>query len=83
MANSDESLPVNTEITSAIKYLHLDVTSPRAVATLIRHFCIVNGIHSRPQKAQSAYKNALKSHIIAAVSEKYAPTNTAGCRFLC
>lgn len=82
MANSDESLPVNTEITSAIKNLHIDITSPRAMSTLIRHFCIVNGIHARPRKMQSAYKNELKSHIIAAVSEKYAATSTAGGRFL-
>ena len=82
MANSDEILPLNNEITAAIQKLHLDMTSPRAVSTLISHFCIVKGLSSHPAEERKNLRKALKFQINTHVNQKYTSTNSAYGRFL-
>lgn len=82
MANSDELLLVNTEITTAIQKLHLDITSLRAVSTLTSHFCIVKGLHSKPSSELKRLKKSIQFQINTHISQKFAPANSAYGRFL-
>ena len=82
MVNNYELLLVNTEITTAIQKLHLDITSRRAVSTLTSHFCIIKGLHSKPSHAQKRLRKAIQFQINTHICNKYAPTNSAYGRFL-
>lgn len=82
MANSDELLLINSEITTAIQKLHLDITSQRAVSTLTSHFCIVKGLHAKSTSEQKRLRKGIRFQINTHISQKFARTNSAYGRFL-
>lgn len=82
MANSEDILPINSEITTAIQKLHLDITSPRAASVLTSHLCLIKGVHHCPPKKQTILKKAIRSKVNALISQKYTSGNGASCRFL-
>ncbi|ECZ5819512.1 hypothetical protein F8V45_25175 [Salmonella enterica] len=82
MANSDELLLINSEITMAIQELHIDITSQRAVSTLTSHFCILKGLHAKPASTQKRLRKCIRFQINTHISQKFAQTNSAYGRFL-